>query len=589
MIKLEKDTLLNLTQNSFSKYAQSVFVTNIGDITMTYKQTEEKIILIQEIFERLGIKQGDRVAICSENMPNWGAVYLAITTIGAVAVPILPDFHTSEVHHILEHCEAKAIFLSKKQSRKLDDSDITFKSSMEYVFSIETFEILQYLANVPSELITKGSDALLQIKTKAIEFANTQTENKTLMQLKSKALQLANIRVEKEQIVINEDDLAAIIYTSGTTGQSKGVMLTHKNLISQLYQSKSFIEIHSDDQFLSILPLAHTFECTIGFLVPFANGASIHYINRVPSPKIILNAMEKVKPTCILSVPLVIEKIYKSKVQASFNKTTLIKFLYNNIPFIRKKLHIIAGKKLKNSFGGNIRFFGIGGAKLSPFVERFLHEAGFPYAIGYGLTETAPVLAGAVPGKTKVASTGLFADFIEHKFVKYGEDTCDGELHVRGPNIMAGYYKDPERTKEVLDPEGWLNTGDLGHVDSDGMLFINGRSKNVIISSSGENIYPEALESIINEDPMVLDSLVYEENNKVVAKIHIDYEKFDELHNIKNKSDSLLHIEILSLLEEIKLTANSKLAVFSKIMAVYEQTGSFVKTPTKKIKRYLYI
>ncbi len=291
----------------------------------------------------------------------------------------------------------------------------------------------------------------------------------------------------------------------------------------------------------------------------------------------------------MLSVPLVIEKIYKTKVQASFNKNALIKYLYNHVAFVRKKLNKIAGKKLHESFGGEIRFFGIGGAKLSPFVEQFLQEAGFPYAIGYGLTETAPIIAGAVPGKTAIGTTGVLVDCMEHRFVKHGQEDKDAELHVRGPNVMMGYYKDKARTEEVLDKDGWLNTGDLGCMDENGILSINGRSKNVIIGASGENIYPEAIESVLNQHELVADSLVYELDSKVVAKIYLNYDLFDEIHNINKTSDSALRTEILATLEEIKIEANTLLANHSKIATVFEQSEPFIKTPTKKIKRYLHV
>jgi long-chain acyl-CoA synthetase len=276
-------------------------------------------------------------------------------------------------------------------------------------------------------------------------------------------------------------------------------------------------------------------------------------------------------------------------VQANFNKNAVIKYLYNHIGFVRKKLNKIAGKKLHQSFGGELRFFGIGGAKLSPFVEQFLLEAEFPYAIGYGLTETAPIIAGAIPGKTALGTTGIIVEGMEHRFVKYSQEGKDAELHVRGPNVMMGYYKDKQRTEEVLDEEGWFNTGDLGCIDENGVLSINGRSKNVIIGASGENIYPEAIESVLNQNELVADSLVYELDKKVVAKIHLDYDLFDETHNIQKNSDSALHTEILAILEVIKKEANDQLAHYSKIALVFEQTEPFIKTPTKKIKRFLHI
>lgn len=565
-MQLKKNTLLELANHSFSHYQDSLFMTNVGGDEISYSQAKTIISQIQSLFIEHGIKQGDKVAICGENMPHWGLTYLAITTMGAVVVPILPDFHSNEIHHIIKHSEAKAFFVSKKLANKLSESD--FCSSLQYVFSLETLEIIEDYSPKHSDFVNKSTEKLEQLKAKAMQFAHVAPEEKALE--------------------INEDDLAVIIYTSGTTGQSKGVMLSHNNLVSQILQACSLVDIFKADRFLSILPLAHTYECSVGFLVPFYKGASIHYLNKIPSPKIILNAMVQVKPTFMLSVPLVIEKIYKTKVQAKFNKNALVKYLYENVAFVRKKLNKIAGKKLKESFGGQMRFFGIGGAKLSPFVEQFLQEADFPYAIGYGLTETSPIIAGAMPGKTLVGSTGVIAQWIEHKFIKADDTQRDGELHVRGPNIMIGYYKDQERTDEILDADGWLNTGDLGFMADDGRLFINGRSKNVIIGSSGENIYPEALESVLNQNSLVSDSMVYEKEGKVVAKIFIDYNLFDEQHNINSTSDSALHKDIVSLLNEIKNEANNQLAAYQKITEVFEQTDPFIKTPTKKIKRYLH-
>jgi long-chain acyl-CoA synthetase len=556
-------TLLDVTTHAFSQFSGRTLVANVDGNEITYTQAKQKVQSIQTLLISLGIEQGDKVAICSENMPHWGLTYLAITSMGAVAVPILPDFHSNEIHHTVKHSEAKVIFVSDKMNNKLSEDDFT--SSLNFVISLENFAELENHSK-KTELLSKSSERFAQLKARLIKVDSSP-----------------------EPLIIDELDLAVIIYTSGTTGQSKGVMLSHKNLVSQISQAKKLITVHESDRFLSILPLAHTFECSVGFLVPFYNGAAIYYLNRAPAPKVILKAMAKVKPTCILSVPIVIEKIHKSKIQANFNKNAIVKYLYNHVSFVRKQLNKIAGKKLMESFGGEVRFFGIGGAKLSPFVEAFLQEANFPYAIGYGLTETAPIIAGAIPGTTAVGTTGIMVEGLEHRFVKYGSEEHDAELHVRGPNVMMGYYKDKERTDEVLDKDGWFNTGDLGRIDENGILSINGRSKNVIIGANGENIYPEVIEAILNKHELVIDSLVYELKDKVVAKIYLDYDLFDETHNIKKTSDSALHTEILAIFEEIKKEANSQLANYSKISSIFEQSEPFIKTPTKKIKRYLHI
>jgi len=574
-LSLAHDNLLELVDYTFHKYASNSFVCNVGGESITYQQAHQKVIDLQELLKQLGIKQGDKVAICSENMPHWGIVYLTVTGMGAVIVPILSDFHINEIYHIIRHSNAKVLFASKKLCLKLDEAD--FNSRLSYVFSLESLELIEDKTAKHSDLYVKSAETIAEVKKQALQFAK---QNKILK---------GTSENPESELIINTHDVAVIIYTSGTTGQSKGVMLSHHNLMAQLCQANTLADINEDDRFLSILPLAHTFECSVGFLMPFSNGASIHYINRTPSPKIILSAMQDVKPTCMLSVPLVIEKIYKNKVLAEFNKSVVLKYLYNNIGFARKQLNKVAGKKLKASFGGHIKFFGIGGAKLSKFVEQFLIEADFPYAIGYGLTETSPVLAGAVPGKTRLGTTGIFVPGIEYRFNKQNEQDKAGELHVRGPNIMLGYYKEPEHTKDVLGEDGWFNTGDLGYVDEHGVLTISGRSKNVIIGASGENIYPEAIESVIEQHPLVSDSMVYELENKLVARIYIDYGLFDEQHNIESDSDSELHKTIQTLLEEIKISANQQLSSYSRLHSVIEQTDPFIKTPTKKIKRYLYM
>lgn len=566
-IELTKLTLDKLVENSFGQFQNEIFCTDIANVEITYSDAKKLLVQVQEMMSSFDIKQGDRVAICSENNVHWGIVYLAITSMGCIVVPILPDFHSNEVHHILKHCEATALFSSKKQKIKLDEEDFT--SSLKYIFSIESLALIDNLNQSPIEFVNEvksiGAETFTQIKAKAYEFAN----------------------IKEAELEIKEEDLAAIIYTSGTTGLSKGVMLSHKNLVAQMQQIDDLNPIRSTDRFLSILPLAHTLECSVGFLVPFANGASIHYITKTPAPKVILKAMQVVKPTIILTVPLVIEKIYKSKIQPNFNKNKLVKFLYNNVPLVRKKLNMIAGKKLQESFGGEMRFFGIGGAKLSLPVEAFLIEAKFPHAIGYGLTETAPIISGAIPFKTAIGTAGRMAKWVEYKFIKDSPDQKDGELHVRGPNVMMGYYKDKVRTAEVLTDDGWFNTGDLGYVDDNEILTISGRSKNVIIGASGENIYPEAIESVVNQIPMVIDSLVYDIDGAVVAKILLDYDLFDDENNI-NKTTTEIKKNIATELESVRVKANSLLSNHAKITKVFEQQIPFIKTPTKKIKRYLH-
>ncbi len=565
---LQELTLPALLERSFALYYEQECVCSIDSKATTYAHFYEKINDVVNQLESLGVHHGDHIAILSENMPNWVVAYFAITSIGAIAVPILPDFHMSEVHHILKDAPVKGIFVSEKHLDTILEQE---ENSLIFAINTNTLTMIDELSKTG-----KIAEKLEQFKKSANELreklpASNKTSDEESMEFRP-----------------SEDDLAVLIYTSGTTGHSKGVMLTHKNLVSNAMSIHATVAITSKDRFLSILPLAHTFECTTGMLVPLLHGSSIYYLNKIPTPTILLKAMSTVKPTFMLSVPLVIEKICKTKVFPKFHANIVIDTLYK-IPFFRKLINKAAGKKLLESFGGELVFFGIGGAPLSPYIEKFLIEAKFPYSIGYGLTETSPMLAGTTVGKTKLKSTGPALDGIELKLRDFNPQTKQGEIIARGPNIMQGYYKDPERTAEVLDDKGWLATGDLGYFDDDGYLFISGRIKNVIIGASGENIYPEQIEATINENEYVADSLVYDQDGRLIARIHLDYERIDQKFASNEHADSELHDDIEAYLEEMRVETNKKLSSFTKISKYIEQSESFVKTPTKKIKRYLYI
>jgi len=563
-ITLPSLTLKSLFEYSTKKYDKLPFVQFIDEDPVTYKEFATKVAQVQEILYQYGIREGDKVALYSGNMPNWSIVYFAVTTMGAVIVPILPDFHISEAVHIANHSECKAAFISQKLFENMLDERQPPKLNLLVI--LDKLLVLEKLST-PSRVekaLQKGGEQFSKVMDS-----------------------LGKDSSEKKEIEIDEDDLAAIIYTSGTTGSSKGVMLSHKNLTFNATAAQGMVDIFPEDRFLSILPLAHTYECTVGMIVPFLNGASVHYIKKPPTPTILLKAMAKVKPDFILSVPLVIEKIYKNKIVPNFQKNILIRVLYK-IPFVRKKLNKIAGKKLIDSFGGKIRFFGIGGAGVSPTVEKFLREAEFPYCIGYGLTETAPILAGTNPTKTKYRAIGPAIPGVE-LVLHDQDDEGMGTLWAKGPNIMLGYYMDPEKTAEVLSADGWFNTEDIGYFDEDGYFFMSGRAKNIIVGSSGENIYPEQIEAMINAHDLVVDSLVYDDNGQLVARVYLDYEKIDKLIGLHPKSETKTHKKVSHMLEEIREEVNSQVSTFSRIRKMIEQRDAFVKTPTKKIKRYLYI
>ncbi len=317
-------------------------------------------------------------------------------------------------------------------------------------------------------------------------------------------------------------------------------------------------------------------------------GASIYYLDKVPTPTVLKKALAQIKPTCMLSVPLVIEKIFKSSIQPKFEANALIKYLYKN-PFMRKKINRKAGQKMLEIFGGELRFFGIGGAAISTHVEAFLIEANFPFVVGYGLSETSPIVAGAPLKKRKYRSTGPTIDGMEAKLTDVNPETGEGELIVRGTSVMLGYYNDEKASSEALDKDGWFKTGDLARIDEDGYIFIQGRSKNMILGSSGENIYPEQIESIIDSFEMVVDSLVYDKAGKLGAKVNLDYEKLDHTHAKEILSESEEKQLILDKLEELRAQTNKQMSKFSKLTFFEEQQEPFEKTPTKKIKRFLYI
>ncbi|HNW60892.1 MAG TPA: AMP-binding protein, partial [bacterium] len=529
---------------------------------LTYALLQEKVQLLSAQLHEHGILAGDRVAILSENKPQWGIAYLAITTMGAVVVPILPDFTTAEVQHIIRHSGSKAIFVSEKLYSKVEDE---FDSSLRTIFLIDDFSLVPLATEKDrlKDFITQGSIGLDRLKEAALRLAGRARQ-------------------------VGEEDLASIIYTSGTTGNSKGVMLTHKNLVSDAIATKQIVRLNETDRLVSILPLSHAYECTLGFILVLYCGASVYYIDKPPTARALMPALEKIKPTIMCSVPLVIEKIYKTKVLPQFTQKRLMRGLYKT-PFMRRTLNRAAGKKLLRFFGGELHDFCIGGALLAADVEQFLREARFPYAIGYGLTETAPLIAGTDSRITVLRSTGMPLPGVEIRIDNPHPRNGEGEILVRGPMVMKGYYRDPERTSAVLSADGWFRTGDLGAFDEKGYLYIKGRVKNMIVGASGENIYPEEIEEAINEHPDVLESLVFEQGGQILARVYLNYEELDHEFSSRNLSDTEIQEEIGRRLEEIRREVNSRVKVFSRINKIIEQKEPFEKTPTLKIKRYLYV
>ena len=548
--KLTFPAIFNETAKRFGKNNAFAFV---GEKPKTYEEVRKEVNALTAFLEKLGIKPGDKVSILSSNQPNWGSAYFSITFMGAVAVPILPDFSSTEVANVLEHSGARAIFVSPSLMPKIEDFS---SGELATVISIEDYSVIRTTGTAP------------YFDPEAVPALSYD---------------------------VQEDDLASIIYTSGTTGRSKGVMLTHKNISFNAYKKKIIQPINENDRFLSVLPLSHTYENTLGLILPITSGASVYYLRKAPTPSVLLPALETVKPTMMLTVPLIMEKIYFNKILPTFREKFLLRTLYR-IPSIRKKLNAVAGKKLYNTFGGNLKFYGIGGAKLNREVERFLIEAKFPYAIGYGLTETSPLLAGANPSRSVFDSTGPAIEGIELRINDPDKKTGEGEIWARGQNVMKGYYKDPEMTSQVLTPDGWFKTGDLGRLDKDNNLYIRGRLKNMILGASGENIYPEEIESVINNFRFVVESLVVQQKGKLVALVHLNMEELEKKYQTlkmdvarqKQDMSNLIEEKKNELLDELLAYVNSKVSKYSQINKVILQPVPFQKTATMKIKRFLY-
>lgn len=534
-----KLTLPALFEASVKKHGPKNFLSFVGESPLTYNEANDKVQHVVALLKQHGVRKGGKVAILSNNMPNWGISYLAITSLGAVAVPLLPDFHEDEISNILEHSGTQGIMVSEKQKEKIDKLDCR---GLDFCIRLEDFSVIK----------SAGKEA------------------------------------SAENAVVEEDDLAAIIYTSGTTGKSKGVMLTHKNICFNSQSARKIQPVGTNDRMLSILPLSHTYENTLGFVVPMMGGATVYYIRQVPSPSILLSSMQEVRPTVMLSVPLILEKIFRLRVLPKLTKSAVMKSLYQVRPF-QKLLHRAAGRKLIKSFGGKLVFFGVGGAKLDPVVEKFLRDARFPYAIGYGLTETSPLLAGTNARHTRYQSTGPAVHGVELMIHNADPQTRQGEIWARGPNLMKGYYREPEMTAEVMDKEGWFKTGDLGAFDKRGYLYIKGRLKNMIVGASGENIYPEEIESLINNFRHVVESVVVEQKGRLVALVHFNREELEaRYHNLKDEISENMDHKIDELCNELHAYVNARVNKFSQLKAVVVHSEPFEKTATQKIKRFMY-
>ena len=543
------------------KYPNRPALATVGEEPFTYSELGIKVDFLKNRLKQLGIKKNDKIVLLGNSSPNWAIAFMAITTMGAIAVPVLEEFPETDIDHIIRHSEAVGIFISENQYENLNLSSL---SGLKNIIKLNDFSTFSEASKNKSKIWTQ----ILDIPGKIIKsFDNS----------------VSNTAIEK----IQEDDLAEILYTSGTTGHSKGVMLTHKNLVSNLFEGPDLLGVINEKSVvLSILPLAHAFGSTSAFLSIIRCGASIYYLSKPPSPKILIEAMQQVRPTIMGAVPLVFEKIFHKQVVPTIAKSRYL-FWLSKTRLTKKLLYKIIGKKIHKLLGGKLECVIIGGASLSPEVEIFMKEGEIPYCCGYGLSECSPLVTFSSMQEQKMGSPGHAITDVSLKIVDPDHESGIGEICVKGPNVMKGYYKNDELTRKSFTKDGWFITGDRGYLDKDGFIFITGRSKNVIIGPSGENIYPEVIELKLEESIFVEETIVYQSDNKLIACIYPNYGYIDTLKNTKD--DNIIASDITEILENIRLEVNNNLPNFSKISKVIEQTSPFIKTPTNKIKRAEYV
>ena len=544
-----QNKLVSSIHDTIQKNWEHPAFTNYQKDTITFQEVAQRIQWIHYLFQELGIKKGDKVAVIGRNLNNWGVTYLSAITYGAVIVPILPDFSSSDIHHIINHSESSLLFATENIFNKIDESNM---SKLMGIISLNEFEIL-----------CSSCDKL----DKAVHEANQKADRKTVNRNK---LDFADPA---------EDDIAVLSYTSGTSGYSKGVMLPYKSLFSNVKIGFDYIDLHPQDKVVSFLPLAHVFGCLFEFLTEFCCGCHVVFLSRVPTPQLITKAFQEVKPRVICLVPLIMEKIYKKRILPVLESRRVKLML--KIPLLEKKIYKKIRTSLIETFGGNFIEIIIGGSALNKEVEDFLKKIEFPFTIGYGMTECGPLISYSPTKKFRSHSCGKVVDRMQVRIDSDDPLKVVGEIQVKGDNVMKGYYKNPEATTEAITKDGWLRTGDLGVVDADDTIYIRGRSKNMLLGPSGQNIYPEEIEAIINNMPFVQESIVTDDReHKLIALIYPDYEACD--------AEGLSQEEIKQALDQDKQIVNKSLPNYMQISRIILFPEEFKKTPKRNIRRYLY-
>ena len=530
------DTLAKLYEYGTTVYTKKQYTQwyDTKEGGYTFGSFKKKCDSLSKKLTQYGIGSGDKVAIFSQSMPNWSVAFFSIVPFGRIAIPILPDSSENEVTNIINHSESKVLFVSQRNAGKISQE---VKDKMVLIIDLDTFEVL------------KSDDE--------------------------------KFTCDGRTSVPTPDDIATIIYTSGTTGSAKGVVLSHRNLSSNVITCYHSCKRTAKDRWLSVLPMAHVLEMTLGMLDPMYCGATVYYLPKPPAASLLMKALKTVKPTTMLTVPMIIEKVYKGSVLPTIKKSRTLTWMNEHMNGLMCR---IIGMKLKATFGGHITFYGIGGAKLDPEVEAFLLKAKFPYAIGYGLTETSPLIGYAMNGWRTVGSFGYPVYNVQLKLHNVNPETGEGEVVAKGPNVMLGYYKDPARTKSVFTEDGWFRTSDIAVKDEKGRYYIKGRNSNMILGPSGENIYPEEIENVINNVEGVGESIVVERDGKLVALVAPN-ENFIEWDK---ESEDKLYEKLDSWKAKILKVTNKNVNKSSQVSSVEVMKEPFEKTATQKIRRFKY-
>ena len=529
-------------------------LTDFRGRTLQYHDVARKIVKLHILFENSGVQRGDKIAICGRNSSQWASAFLATLTYGAVAVPILNEFTIDQVQHIVNHCDAKLFFTGEAISAVNDASKMP---QLEGIIHLEDYGVIFSR----SEKLTYAREHLNEM------FGKRYPKN----------FRQEHVSYYHEQ---SPDELAMINYTSGTSGFSKGVMIPYRALWSNYDFAEHVLgkQLHAGDSVLSILPMAHMYGMAFEFIYEFLHGCHVYYLNKLPSPAVIAQAFSEIRPSIIIAVPLVIEKIIRKRVFPKIQNNRMRLLL--GMPVVNRKILNKICEQVSHAFGGNFYEVIIGGAAFNQEVEQFLHRIGFAYTVGYGATECAPIICyndwkTFVPG-----SCGKAALHMEVKINSEDPEHIPGEIYARGLNVMLGYYKNPEETANALDSEGWYHTGDLGTMDKNGNVFIKGRSKNMLLGANGQNIYPEEIEDKLNSMAMVTESIVIQEGEKLVGLVHPDYE---EAKNMGLNTNDLKQI-----MEQNRKELNEQLPSYSKLSAIRLKEEEFEKTPKRSIKRFLY-